>query len=400
MHGVRRHHVLIAGITCVAALVAACTPMPGGGTTTTTTTTTTDVPTAPVVTSFTVAGGVGPAPALVALAWNVSDPNGDALTCRIDADGDGDDDLVVENCNGSRSRTFTYADPGPVTASLSVQDSTFDPVTASVALAVPTGPSETYDIQLRGVGSLTTIQAAAFDDAEAYWESTIVRGTADLAAPPRPGCLDPSAPDLPPVIDDVIIDVSIVPIDGAGNILGQAGPTCYSTGNELPLVGIMEFDSADVANLIAAGSFEAVILHEMAHVLGIGTLWDTTPFGGVRKVISGAGGPNPVYTGGRAVAEYSALGAAGNVPVESTGGPGTRDSHWRETTFGSELLTGFLNPGVNPVSRMTIASLADLGYQVTLDTADSYSLPGGMTSLRSAAVELGGTVLRPSPEPL
>jgi hypothetical protein len=99
------------------------------------------------------------------------------------------------------------------------------------------------------------------------------------------------------------------------------------------------------------------------------------------------------------VAEYSTLGASGNVPVESLGGPGTRDSHWRETTFGSELLTGFVNPGFNPVSRMTIASLADLGYQVTLDTADSYSLPGGMTSLRSAAVELGGTVLRPSPGP-
>jgi hypothetical protein len=124
-----------------------------------------------------------------------------------------------------------------------------------------------------------------------------------------------------------------------------------------------------------------------------------TLFGGVRKVISGAGGPNPVYTGGRGVAEYSTLGASGNVPVESLGGPGTRDSHWRETTFGSELLTGFVNPGFNPVSRMTIASLADLGYQVTLDTADSYSLPGGMTSLRSAAVELGGTVLRPSPGP-
>ena len=58
-----------------------------------------------------------------------------------------------------------------------------------------------------------------------------------------------------------------------------------------------------------------------------------------------------------------------------------------------------LNPGNNPVSRMTIASLADLGYQVTLDTADSYSLPGGATSLRAASVDLPGTVLRPTPAP-
>jgi hypothetical protein len=63
------------------------------------------------------------------------------------------------------------------------------------------------------------------------------------------------------------------------------------------------------------------------------------------------------------------------------------------------LLTGYLNPGNNPVSRMTIASLADLGYQVTLDTADSYSLPGRATSLRAASLDLPGTVLRPTPAP-
>lgn len=399
MHGVRRRHTLAVGFICIASLVAACTPMPGG-TTTTTTTLISEVPDAPVISSFVVVGGVGPAPSLVALRWTVSDPNGDELTCRIDADGDDIDDLVVEDCGGTGSRTFSYETPGPVTARLTVQDSTFDPVIALRPLTVPSGPTETFDIQLRGVEGLTTVQAAAFADAEAYWESTIVRGIADIPIVPRPGCLPSTSPDLPPVVDDLIIDVSIEPIDGPGNILGQAGPTCYRAGSELPLVGIMEFDSADVANLITAGSFEAVILHEMAHVLGIGTLWDLTLFGGVRKVISGAGGPNPVYTGGRAVAEYSALGASGNVPVESLGGPGTRDAHWRETTFGNELLTGFLNPVFNPVSRMTIASLADLGYQITLDTADSYSLPGGMTSLRSTSVELGGTMLRPAPEPV
>ena len=61
--------------------------------------------------------------------------------------------------------------------------------------------------------------------------------------------------------------------------------------------------------------------------------------------------------------------------MANTGGPGTRDSHWREAVFGNELMTGFINQGVNPVSRLTIASLADLGYQVNLEAADAYMLP-------------------------
>ena len=30
------------------------------------------------------------------------------------------------------------------------------------------------------------------------------------------------------------------------------------------------------------------------------------------------------------------------VPVENTGGPGTSDSHWRETVFRSEMMTDSL----------------------------------------------------------
>ena len=332
-------------------------------------------------------------------AWTATDPNGDDLTCSIDGDGNGTDDIIVEDCGGTGSRNVEFADPGVRTARLTVQDATFAPVVATRQVDVPAGTSETFDIDLRGVDGLTVAQAAAFTQAEAYWESAIVRGIDDFATVPRPPCLPATSADLPAVVDDVIIDVGIAPIDGAGSILGQAGPTCFSTGNDLPLHGVMEFDTADVANLLADGSFDEVILHEMAHVLGIGTMWDTTLFGGARKVISGAGGPNPSFTGGRGVAEYSALGAAGNVPVENVGGPGTRDAHWRETTFANELMTGYLNSGANPVSRLTIASLADLGYQVALGVAQPYSLPGGVAGLRAASTDMGGTVLRPVPGP-
>ena len=62
--------------------------------------------------------------------------------------------------------------------------------------------------------------------------------------------------------------------------------------------------------------------------------------------------------------------------TDHTGGPGTAEGHWRETTFDDELMTGFIEQGEMPLSRMTIASLQDLGYEVNLDAANAYQLPG------------------------
>jgi hypothetical protein len=78
------------------------------------------------------------------------------------------------------------------------------------------------------------------------------------------------------------------------------------------------------------------------------------------------------------MSEYRTLrgsGAAKPVPVEATGGEGTRDSHWRETVFANELMSGFVESKGNPLSRMTVASLQDLGYRVNLAAAEPYSLP-------------------------
>ena len=80
-----------------------------------------------------------------------------------------------------------------------------------------------------------------------------------------------------------------------------------------------------------------------------------------------------------ATAEYNAIfhTSATSVPVENTGGSGTADAHWRESVFGNELMTGWLNSGItNPLSRITVASMADLGYQVNMNAADSYTPPG------------------------
>ena len=83
------------------------------------------------------------------------------------------------------------------------------------------------------------------------------------------------------------------------------------------------------------------------------------------------------------------------MPVENTGGTGTADVHWRESVFGSELMTGFVNPGMNQLSRISVASFADEGYQVNLAGADDFTLAASLMAFdRGPAVDLGNDVLR------
>ena len=161
-----------------------------------------------------------------------------------------------------------------------------------------------------------------------------------------------------------------------------------TTGSQLPYTGVMRFDSADLAAMGANGTLTNVILHEMGHVLGIGTLWDT------KNLLNITDPADPKYTGINGLREYRTLvgdPAATGVPVENTGGAGTADSHWRETVFKTELMTGYAErPGVSmPISRMTVGSLQDLGYTVNYAAADPYVLPAitsaGLVSSRSSA---------------
>lgn len=169
------------------------------------------------------------------------------------------------------------------------------------------------------------------------------------------------------------IAASGVAIDGPSGVLGQAGPTYVDTSTYFPVEGTMEFDAADLAAMEADGSLFNVILHEMGHVIGIGTLWNHY------DLVEGRGTDDPLYTGANAMREYGALlgtGSPTKVPAANRGGAGTADSHWREDTFGPELMSGFADMGPLPLSRLTVAALADLGYEVDYSHADPYALPG------------------------
>ena len=64
---------------------------------------------------------------------------------------------------------------------------------------------------------------------------------------------------------------------------------------------MMQFDTADLAEMEADGSLVRVIIHEMGHVLGFGTIWDRV---GLRQ---GAGTINPTFTGANAMREFGTL---------------------------------------------------------------------------------------------
>ena len=369
----------------VLCLLAGCGTPPGGGGPV--------PPLPPTIAVFAASGGPFTDPALVPLVWNVSDPNGDDLTCRLDRDGDLAWDETIPHCQTPGGRTLTPP-VGSYLAILEVTDGTHAPVTSTTTFDVVAGPTETYDITLRPYEPLAPEHQAAFDAAVTKWESVLSRGVSELPlSVPAGDCLD-GAPAFDETVDDLVIEVAIRPIDGPGSILGQAGPCYVSTDDWLSRFGVMEFDSADVASMIANGTFSSVIVHEMGHVLGIGTLWNYQ-----RSLLQGAGSANPLFVGPRASAAWSELGGGGGVPVENSGGSGTRDSHWRESVFADELMTGYIAAGTNPLSLISIGSLGDMGYHVDPAAADAYAVPGLPDAPTAASRAPLGTMLRPPVRP-
>src|SRR3989440_12159971 len=164
-------------------------------------------------------------------------------------------------------------------------------ITGSPVTLGATGVSAAYHIDIRCLTAVTPAQREAFDSAAAQWERLIYGDVPDAFASFPAGTCGPGTPAINETIDDIIIFVRLDSIDGPGKILGQAGPCIVRNPGYLPGVGVMRFDTADVAGLLAAGQWDEVILHEMGHVLGFGTIWQSL------GLVPGAGGTDPHFVG-------------------------------------------------------------------------------------------------------
>lgn len=142
----------------------------------------------------------------------------------------------------------------------------------------------------------------------------------------------------------------------------------------LPKRAELILSATKLAALENDGRLADIVLHELLHCLGFGLSWNK-----LGKLIE-IGGAH-VFVGKGATAEYGTLlTAAGKdsivagVPVEAGDVAGQSGIHWRDSVFGDELMSTAQPKAGNPLSRMSLASLEDLGYDVELKHADPYQL--------------------------
>ena len=258
----------------------------------------------------------------------------------------------------------------------------------SVGASIETGATVIFTATANGVGGLaiellfldqpTAPQRQAFDDAVSRWAALIPGKLEPVPVNFPAGACGSNSPAINQVVDDLLVFVSLDSIDLAGGTLGLAQVCSARLSNGLPIVAHLTLDTNDIGLLEASGRLVDLILHELGHALGFGSLWVGKGFL-QNPSLPANPGADTHFDGPSAVTAFDAIGGNAytgqKVPVENQeGGPGNRDSHWRLAVFRNELMTGVLAAGANPLSRVTVASLGDLGYSVDEGGADAFQL--------------------------
>ena len=264
---------------------------------------------------------------------------------------------------------------------------TFGPTT--LAVTVGGKPVEDYNIDLDFVEGGTSTQHDIIAKAAARWEAVIAKGAADFSSVIIRFPCGPSGSFATDTIDDLRVFITVDSIDGAG---GSGGNSIANSGRcatrsllsvsppiwRETVTGYIQFDEHDIGQLEQQGMLESVALREMADVLGFdpfvwnrrGLLKDPwrgsdpdadTHFDGYLAVAAFEAAGGTAYQGAKVPAEKG---------VKATSGP----AFWRESVFGDEIMTPILTGTVQPLSLITIESIADLGYGVDLSQADPFTL--------------------------
>ena len=267
----------------------------------------------------------------------------------------------------------------------------------AVWLVTPNEPAvgDELNLELRYLGTQpSAAQKAELADAARFWEGAITRGLPDLPIPTSEWKCVADDPDLfGEYVDDLLIYVRLGAVEGSGVVAESTicARRARADGG-LPFIGSITFDAAKLAKLERYGYLERAAMRQIAYVLGFGLLWDEVPF----ELLKEATGPDPYFAGVEAVGAFDESGGAAyggaKVPVENDDrkyGSGALNLNWRESVFGSELMTTALQSATPPVSKVTLASLADLGYAVDYGRAEPYTLPASGAGADPAAAAGG-----------
>ena len=269
-----------------------------------------------------------------------------------------------------------------------------EPNPYGIGLPIPYG---TFDIELVFVPGhrLTSEQMQLMRDAARRWEAII---TADVSGwyyspdyPERTSDMDgwddywgDADGELDLLADDRIDDVRVFVTTRPGMWPSSGGPFLWDGHKNLPFMGLVKISEFDLD--LQEEELLSTMIHELGHVLGLGTLWDDQDL--IRDL-----GEDTYFIGAEARRYFDLAGGfryRGNkVPVQIIG------HHWREAVFGDEIMSPFSADGHEPLSLVTIGALEDMGYRVDITRADPYALPREALSKPVATSRRRCEVLRP-----
>ena len=200
---------------------------------------------------------------------------------------DPDDDPLTYTASTSNSRVATVRVSrsnvtvrGVLRGEAEITVTATDPDGASIAQSFTVTVERLtmdFDIGLAFGPNVSPSQERVFRSAASYWQSALrFTELADVAVNETLSCSarGVTANVTIETLDDVGIVFAVADLDGEQGTLAVARLCFVRSESRTPVLGLTVFDRADIDRLAQEGNLQEVTVHEIAHILGFGLLWE------------------------------------------------------------------------------------------------------------------------------